>query len=102
MRSFEVSFSGEANDDVVSILHYIAADSPATALKFIDRLEERIVQLLSSTPFAGRRIEKARYCAFGNYVAAYIVDEDLLTVTVILIAEGHRQWRADIKERLQS
>jgi plasmid stabilization system protein ParE len=102
MRPFRVSFSGEANGDVDSILHYIAADSPATALKFVDRLEERIVQLLSSMPFAGRQIGNARYCTFENYVVAYIIDEDISAVTVILVAEGHRQWRADLEERSQS
>jgi plasmid stabilization system protein ParE len=102
MRSFRVSFSREANDDVDSILLYIAADSPATALTFVDRLEDRIVQLLSSTPYAGRQIGKARYCVFGNYVAAYIVDEDPSTVTIILVSEGHREWRADLEERLKT
>jgi plasmid stabilization system protein ParE len=102
MRSFRVSFSNEASADVDSILHYIAKDSPVTALRFVDSLEERIVHLLSSTPLAGRRVGKARYFVFGGYIAAYLVDEDLSTVTVALIAEGHRLWRKDLEERLRS
>ncbi|MCR5855924.1 type II toxin-antitoxin system RelE/ParE family toxin [Mesorhizobium sp. J428] len=99
---YKVSFSTEANSDVDSILFYIAADSPATALNFVDRLESRIVELLSLTPSAGKRIGRARYFSFGNYVVAYIVNEEASTVTVVLVAEGHRNWRADLDDRLPS
>ena len=102
MMPYKVSFSREANSDVDSILLYIAADSPATALSFVDRLESRIVGLLSLTPSAGKKIGQARYFSFYNYVVAYIVDDRASTVTVVLVTEGHRNWRADLEDRLPS
>ena len=99
MRPYTVSFSAHADADFDAILHYIAADSPVAAIHFIDRLEQRTIDFLSTTPNAGRRIGDVRYTAFSGYVVVYKVDDSTREVTVILVTEGHRNWQALIEER---
>lgn len=99
MTVFEVAFSPDADADFEAILHFIAADSPERAIAFIDRLEERIRNLLSQAPFAGTAFGKHRFTVFSSYVVVYSVDEDARRVHVVLVAEGHRDWRTLLQDR---
>ena len=97
---FRVSFSRDADQDIDSKLNYIAVDSPASALSFVDRLETKVLSLLSSPPSAGRQLGKARFVAFGNDIVAHLVDER--SVTVVLVSEGHRHWQKLLEDRQPS
>ena len=54
MKKRKLILADQAKDDLVEIWLYIAADSPATADKFIDYLYEQC-EHLRSTPEIGRR-----------------------------------------------
>jgi mRNA-degrading endonuclease RelE of RelBE toxin-antitoxin system len=38
--------------------------------------------------------------SFDNYVILYRVDKPGKTVTIILVTEGHRDWRELLEDRL--
>jgi len=91
---YEVIFSATADADFDSILHHIAADNPSRAISFVDELRKRAVDFLSIMPRGGTAVGNHRYMAAGNYVVVYLVDEDAGVVTVAMVTEGHRNWRA--------
>jgi plasmid stabilization system protein ParE len=100
MKRYEVIFSPLTDTDFDNILHYIAADNPIAAIRFVDRLRERSIEFLSIRPNGGRRLGKARYIAFGNYIVVYRVETAALRVRILLITEGHRAWRRLLKDRV--
>jgi toxin ParE1/3/4 len=51
--SFTIRYLPAAQDDLLSILEFIAKDSPRRAVAFVDRLDQRIGQL-EHQPLAGR------------------------------------------------
>jgi len=68
-----------AADDLVSIFHYIAHDSPERALAFVDRLD-RIIGLLEEQPLLGRIPRHNKLREFGyrvliveSYLVLYII-----------------------------
>ena len=93
MRRYEVIFSAGADADFDSILFHIAADSPLRAISYIDELRQRTVDFLSSTPKGGTAVGSHRYMVAGSYVVVYLIDESAGTVTVVMVTEGHRNWR---------
>lgn len=99
MTTFNVVFSHAADADFDDILHYIAKDDPMQAIRFVDRLQQRTIDLLSTSPNAGTPIGKFRYSVFSGYVVVYAVDEQNRRVNVVLVSEGHRDWRKLLKER---
>jgi plasmid stabilization system protein ParE len=99
MNRYEVIFSPQADADLDSILHYIAADNPAAAIRFVDALRARAIDFLSVTPNGGTPLGKVRYIAFGNYVVVYSVSPTARRVRVLLVTEGHRAWRRLLKDR---
>lgn len=99
MTEFEVIFSTDADSDFEDILHFIAKDSPANAIAFADRLEQRIVGLLSTAPHAGKPIGALRFVGFSGYIVVYDVDADLQRVSVLMITEGHRDWQHLLETR---
>ncbi|MBM4175058.1 MAG: type II toxin-antitoxin system RelE/ParE family toxin [Ignavibacteria bacterium] len=58
-----------SQDDLLSILDYIAKDSPSRALKFIDKLEARI-GLLENNPKLGRIPRHPKLREYGYRVLA--------------------------------
>ena len=56
-------------------------------------------ELLEDAPRAGVAIGAARYSVFGNYVVVYKIDDAAKRVEVLLVSEGHHQWRRLIEER---
>ena len=64
-----------AQDDLVSILEFIATDSPRRALPFVNRLDERIAQL-EHHPLLGRVPRHPKLREYGYRVLiieAYLV-----------------------------
>jgi toxin ParE1/3/4 len=86
-----------ARQDLLSIRQYIAADKPAAAKNWIDRLRTRARQALDA-PFSGRMLpefprEEIRELIEGNYRIVYQVSEDHLVVLTVF--ESHRLLRMD-------
>lgn len=99
MRTFDVRFTHQADADFDSILHFIAQSNPHRAISFVDELQQRLIAVLSIAPNAGTQVNGYRYTVLGRYVAVYTVDADAAVVQVVLIAEGHRDWRKILKGR---
>ena len=83
-----------AQDDVLSILEFIAKDSPKRAVSFIDRLDERIGQL-QIRPLLGRIPRHSKLREYGyrvlvieSYLVFYIVCGQ--TVEIHRIVHGSR------------
>jgi toxin ParE1/3/4 len=100
MMEYTFRFSEDADADLDGILHFIAQDNPLRAISFVDELRQRAVEALSIFPNAGKPFGAARMLSFGNYVILYRVDESAKTVTIILVTEGHRDWRELLEDRL--
>ena len=98
--SYRVNFTELADHDLDDILDYIAQDNPVNAINFIDQLEERITKTLGIFPNGGNRYRSSRYLSFDNNVVVYDVDELSKIVSILLITEGHRQWKAVLDSRL--
>ena len=83
-----------AQDDLLSILEFIAKDSPKRAVSFIDRLDERIGQL-EHHPLLGRVPRHPKLREYGyrvlvieSYLAFYIVRRQ--TVEIHRVVHGSR------------
>ena len=99
--NYEVIFTDIANQHFYEILDYIATDSPKNALRFIDKLQERTKNTLSTLPFSGVSYKDGiRLFVLDNYIVAYEPNEDKKQVAVYLVAELHRQWRSILDERI--
>ena len=81
-----------AEEDLISILDWIAKDSPSRALKFIDKLEEKIGKL-RQFPLLGRIPRNLKLREYGYRV---LVVEEYLVFYIIRkkIVEVHRVIRA--------
>jgi plasmid stabilization system protein ParE len=99
MTVFDVAFSRAADDDFDAVLHFIARDNPARAIWFVDRLQQRTIDLLSATPFAGKASGRYRHIVLSGYVVVYLVDEQNRRVNIVLVSEGHRDWRRVLEDR---
>jgi toxin ParE1/3/4 len=82
-----VSTTPEADRDLEEIWATIAADSPAQADRFIDRLTERFV-MVARMPRAGRArpelLKGLRSFAFRGYVIFYSIGADGVLVERVL------------------
>ena len=83
-----------AQDDLLSILEWIAKDSPSRAVSFIDKLDERIGRL-EHHPLLGRAPRHPKLREYGyrvlvieSYLAFYIVRGQ--TVEVHRVVHGSR------------
>lgn len=62
-------------------------------MRFVERLQERVVTHLSTMPRAGASLGRFRFLVFRGYVTIYSVDEKAGVVAVLMVSEGHRNWR---------
>ena len=99
MLNYEVVISPNADADFDAIADYIAADSPIRSVSFVDQLRDRALKFLAAAPNGGSPIPPFRYAVFGNYVVAYSVDDEAARVRILLVSEGHRNWRRLLKDR---
>jgi addiction module RelE/StbE family toxin len=90
---YAVDYSESAQGDLLSIIEYISENSPRRAREFVGELRARIEDRLGSFPKSGVVIGRHRYTVFGNYVVVYEVDDASDKVLIVLITEGHRNWR---------
>lgn len=83
----KLEFSPAAEDDLEEIADYIALDSPANAVQFIDKLRDQCERLLNSPLGYVARPEIAeglRSCAYGRYVLFFRVGGVVVRVERIL------------------
>lgn len=93
--NYRVEIADSVRLDLEQIVEHIAWDNPSRARSFVDELEQRIRNKLSVAPRSGPSLTgEYRYSAFGNYVVVYSVDDADRVVVVMLISEGHRNWRS--------
>ena len=91
----ELKYSEDALDDLNQILAFIAKDSPARALSFIDSIKSKI-ELLISFPGLGISCkskgidEDCRVMVFGSYLIFYSVfEEKILILSIINAAKDY-------------
>jgi toxin ParE1/3/4 len=87
----------EALNKLIEIEEYISKDSPAQAVKFLDRLIAR-AKSLTNNPNKGRivpefSISELRELIFKNYRIVYIVRKN--SVDILTVFESHRLIRED-------
>jgi toxin ParE1/3/4 len=89
----KVRWTSRANRDVVEIGDYIAADDVDAAIRWLERLLERVKQA-SRMPRAGRVVpelgrDDIREVIYGAYRVIYRVE--LKALVVLAVFEGHRR-----------
>lgn len=97
--AYQVYFTRQSDSDINEILDYIAQDSQENAIRFINRLQQRIETVLSIAPHGGLSCGDANYFSFENYVVVYDIDETNKSVYVLMVSEGHKQWQLIFSER---
>lgn len=80
-----------AQQDLQDIRRYIAADNPATAKRWVEKLRDRARKALQ-VPLAGRKVpeflrDDIRELIEGNYRIVYQVFSDRLVILTVF--EGH-------------
>lgn len=85
-KKFVLRYLPVAEDDLISILDWIAKDSPNRALKFIDKLEARISKL-ELFPFLGRIPRNSKLRNYGylvliieEYFVFYILKRNVIEI----------------------
>ena len=87
-------FSTEAHRDLQGIHDFIAAESPAAALRLVERIE-RVCDLLAEQPHLGEAceflVEGMRMTAVGNYIVfhRYVVGG----AEIVRVIHGARDWK---------
>ncbi|MFC2167240.1 type II toxin-antitoxin system RelE/ParE family toxin [Acidobacteriota bacterium] len=90
-KKHEVIWTSSAENDLAGIIEYLAADSPANALKVLDKLKEKAANLYHS-PKRGRIIPELQEYGIHQYreiIAApwrlmYRAQEDKVYVIAVL------------------
>ncbi len=93
-----VVFTVGAREDLRAIAAYIAKDSPTRARTFAGSLRGRLEERLAAFPDSGPVIGRYRYLVLGQYVAIYRKSESHGPVSVVMVTEGHRDWRRMIED----
>ncbi len=104
-RTFRVQWAGAAVRDLEELVGYIAADSPLTAKRVLDKLEKR-AGALESSPARGRVVPELAHFGIRGwrelivrpYRIIYRIDED--TVHVLAVLNGRRELQDLLLERL--
>ncbi len=106
-RTFRVTWADVARHDLIEIADYIHRDSPAAALRLIERIEQR-ASALETMPNRGRvppelvrfRVRIYREIQIPPYRLLYRIHED--SVAVLGVFDGHRDLEDVIIGRLLS
>jgi toxin ParE1/3/4 len=76
-----------ADEDLIAIWSNIAADSPASADRTLDAIEERWLQL-ARFPFSGRARDDVapgvRCLVVGSYLTLYSIGDEAITILRVL------------------
>ena len=100
MSKYNIEITEPAENDLFEIGYYIAKEllEPIIARKIVDKIASAIIKL-EEMPFRNALVADKRLALQGirkiiidNYIAFYIVSEELKTVTIIRILYGKREW----------
>lgn len=105
MRKYKVTISEIASADLEEVADYIAGNlqEPAIALKQIGRMKDAILslqtmpdrhRLVSDEHLASRGV---RMFPVGNYLVFYTVNQSAMTVSVVRVLYGRREWEVILK-----
>jgi toxin ParE1/3/4 len=89
-------FTELAKVDLTEIAFYIAADSPKTALRFVDELRQHCHQLTEHPARSPLREEYGtgvRVAVHGHYLIFYVVREHTVVIERILHGSRHLDWK---------
>lgn len=88
----ELLWEDIAQDDLISIVVYIAADNPAAAVILKEEIEQRVAELRRHPRlYKLGRVEGTREMVVRqNYIVVY--KEDDQTVTVLRVLHAARSW----------
>ena len=94
----KVERSAPAEEDLIEIWSFIAADDPSAADRLLDRINDAF-ELLARNPKAGpRRDDLAkglRFYPIGNYLVFYFPAEDGITVARVI--HGARNYMEEFQ-----
>jgi toxin ParE1/3/4 len=89
-------FTKLAAADLAEIALYIAADSPKTALRFVDELRKHCRQLTAHparNPLREEYGEGVRVAVHGRYLIFYAADNHTVVIERILHGSRHLDWK---------
>lgn len=100
MTTYTLAFTDTAEEDLLSIVEYIALDNPTRAISFVEELTNSLRRTLSLFPYSGSVVEgldldcEVRSFNFGNYSSYYRVVEELKLVEVLFVFNGKQDIQA--------
>lgn len=96
MKSLRIKRTAKAEEDLIAIWCYIAADNEAAADRLLDRLNRRW-ELLSTQPHSGMSRsdigDGIRYVVVGEYLTFYRVDAG--DIAILRVMHGRRDIGSD-------
>lgn len=92
---YTVYFTNSVLFELDEIEEYIARDSPIRAISFVEELQQRMRDTLSTIPNSGRIYKQStRFIALSGYVVLCEVEETTRHVHVLHIVSGRTDWKA--------
>lgn len=100
MKKFSVFITQPAANDLQGIAHYITNElrEPAIAKKLVNKIKEAVMSL-AELPTRHALVTDERLAIQGirktmvdNYIVFYVISEKDVTVTVVRILYGRRDW----------
>ena len=96
--AYKIKYKAYAERDIWEIASYLHDHSPEAAKNFLTEVKERI-ENLTEMPFAHPKIhshQDYRKIIIGNYVIAYIVNENTHEITIMRVVHGKRNYTAEL------
>lgn len=99
MNRYHIAFTNTAEEGLLDIISYIAADNPVRAVSFVDEIIDSLQKTLSVFPYAGKVAENLEvdqeiriwpYASYNNY---YRVVEKEKLVEVLFVFHASRDIR---------
>ena len=107
MERYKVNVTAEAKADIRAAARYIAVElrQPDTAEKLLDSFDTEITSLETMPERYGTVNDEylaslgIRMAIVKNYLLFYLVDRTALTVTIIRMLHGRRDWISILTEQ---
>ena len=91
-------FTRLAETDLSEIALYIAADSPKTALRFVDELRTHcrlLIEIPARNPLREEYGAGVQVALHGHYLIFYVVHDNAVVIERILHASRHLDWKIE-------
>lgn len=96
-KKYRIEYLPIAEQDLTDIIEYITLDSPQSALKLLDEIDESILKL-EYFPYMGinprdTRLQRLKYriLVISSYLVFYVVKDDYVEIRRIL--HGKRKYQ---------